>query len=295
MAERMIDSNGIRMWTEAFGDRRNPTLLLVMGASAQGIQWPVPFIDEFVARNYHVIRYDNRDTGQSTCFDFAKNPYTLDDLANDAVGVLDAYDVGSAHVAGASMGGMITQMLMIKQPKRVRSATIIMSSPLSGGGGDDGAPVLGAADLKGPDPQWLAELVTLQQAMPMNTPAELVEMRVAMFTKLAGSLPVDTAGIRDVATREVARATNFAAQANHSLAIGASSPRDRRPLLRKTSIPTLVVHGTEDPILPYPHGKALADAIPGAKLLTFDRMGHDLPAQVWPRLIDAMLATMQRA
>jgi pimeloyl-ACP methyl ester carboxylesterase len=294
MAERMIDSNGIRLWTEDFGDRRNPTLLLVMGASAQGIQWPVPFIDEFVARKYHVIRYDNRDTGQSTCFDFAKNPYTLDDLANDAVGVLDAYDVGSAHVAGASMGGMITQVLMIKQPKRVRSATIIMSSPLSGGG-DDGAPVLGAADLEGPDPQWLAELVALQQSMPTNAPADLIEMRVAMFTKLAGSLPVDTAGIRDVATREVARATNFAAQANHSLAIGASSPRDRRPLLRKTSIPTLIVHGTEDPILPYPHGKALADAIPGAKLLTFDGMGHDLPLQVWPQLIDAMLTTMQRA
>ena len=184
MAERTIDSNGIRLWTEDFGDRSNPTLLLVRGASAQGIQWPVPFIDEFVARKYHVIRYDNRDTGQSTCFDFAKNPYPLDDLANDAVGVLDAYDVGSAHVAGASMGGMITQMLMIKQPKRVRSATIIMSSPLSGGG-DAGAPVLGAADLKGPDPQWLAELVALQQSMPLNTPADLVEMRVAMFTKLA--------------------------------------------------------------------------------------------------------------
>src|SRR4051794_18249869 len=114
MAERIIDSNGIRMWTEAFGNPRDPTLLLIMGASAQGIQWPEPFIDEFVKRKFHVIRYDNRDTGQSTCFDFAKAPYTLDDLANDAVGVLDAYDVGSAHVAGASMGGMIAQTLMIR-------------------------------------------------------------------------------------------------------------------------------------------------------------------------------------
>jgi pimeloyl-ACP methyl ester carboxylesterase len=102
MAERVIDSNGIRIWTEDFGDRGNPTLLLIMGASAQGIQWPVPFIHEFVARKYYVIRYDNRDTGQSTCFDFAKTPYTLDDLADDAVGVLDAYDIGSAHVAGSS-------------------------------------------------------------------------------------------------------------------------------------------------------------------------------------------------
>ncbi|HTO56482.1 MAG TPA: alpha/beta hydrolase, partial [Pseudomonadales bacterium] len=133
MAERMIDSNGIHLWTENFGDPRNPTLLLIMGASAQGIQWPEPFIEKFVERKYHVIRYDNRDTGQSTCFDFSENPYTLDDLANDAIGVLDAYDVGSAHLAGASMGGMITQTLMVQQPKRVRSASIIMSSPLAGG------------------------------------------------------------------------------------------------------------------------------------------------------------------
>jgi pimeloyl-ACP methyl ester carboxylesterase len=292
MAERIIDSNGIRLWTEDFGDRRNPTLLLVMGASAQGIQWPEAFIQPFVDKGFHVIRFDNRDTGQSSCFDFAKQPYNLDDLANDAVGVLDAYDVDAAHVAGASMGGMITQMLMIRQPKRVRSATIIMSSPLAGS--VDGVPMLRSDDLEGPDPKWLGEMMQLQMSMPTSTPAELIDMRVAMFTKLAGRLPVDTAGLRDIATREVGRAINFAAQANHSLAIGASSPNDRRPLLRKTSIPTLVVHGTDDPILPYPHGKALAEAIPGAKLLTVDGMGHDLPVQVWPQIIGEMIAVTQR-
>lgn len=291
MAERIIDSNGIRVWTEDFGDRSNPTLLLVMGASAQGIQWPEAFIQPFVDRKFHVIRFDNRDTGQSSCFDFAKHPYNLNDLAADAVGVLDAYDVGSAHVAGASMGGMITQTLMIQQPKRVRSATIIMSSPLAGS--VDGVPMLRTDDLEGPDPKWLGEMMQLQMSMPTSTPAELIDMRVAMFTKLAGRLPVDTAGLRDIATREVGRAINFAAQANHSLAIGASSPTDRRPLLRKTSIPTLVVHGTDDPILPYPHGKALADAIPGAKLLTIEGMGHDLPVQVWPQIIGEMIAVTQ--
>jgi pimeloyl-ACP methyl ester carboxylesterase len=293
MAERIIDSNGIRLWTENFGDRRNPTLLLVMGASAQGIQWPEAFIQPFVDKGFHVIRFDNRDVGQSSCFDFAKQPYTLNDLAVDAIGVLDAYDVSAAHVAGASMGGMITQTLMIQQPKRMRSATIIMSSPLAGS--IDGVPMLRSDDLEGPDPQWLGELIQLQMSMSTSTPADLIDMRVAMFTKLAGRLPVDTAGLRDIATREVGRAINFAAQANHSLAIGASSPNDRRPLLRKTSIPTLVVHGTEDPILPYPHGKALADAIPGAKLLTIEGMGHDLPVQVWPQIIGEMIAVTQRA
>jgi pimeloyl-ACP methyl ester carboxylesterase len=185
------------------------------------------------------------------------------------------------------------QMLMIKHPKRVRSATIIMSSPLAGS--RDGVPMLSSDDLPGPDPKWLADMVAMQQSMPTNTPAELIDMRVAMFTKLAGRLPVDSAGLREVATREVTRATNFAAQANHSLAIGASSPNDRRPLLRNTSIPTLIVHGTEDPILPYAHGKALSETIPGATLMTVDGMGHDLPAMVWPRLIDAMVAVTARA
>jgi pimeloyl-ACP methyl ester carboxylesterase len=293
MAQRTIEANGIRLWTEDFGDRRDPTLLLIMGASAQGIQWPEPFIQQFVDRNFHVIRYDNRDTGQSSCFDFAKQPYDLDDLARDAVGVLDAYDVESAHVAGASMGGMITQTLMIRYPKRVRSASIIMSSPLAGS--RDGMPMLMADDLPGPDPEWLAKIVALQQTMPTNTVDEMIDMRVAMFTSLAGRMRVDTAALRDIASREVARAMNFAAQANHSLAIGASSPNDRRPLLKKTSIPTLVIHGTDDPILPYPHGKALAAAIPGAKLLTFDGMGHDLPAAVWPEMVREMLAVTQRA
>lgn len=293
MAQRTIEANGIRLWTEDFGDRRDPTLLLIMGASAQGIQWPEPFIQQFVDRNFHVIRYDNRDTGQSSCFDFAKQPYNLDDLARDAVGVLDAYDVESAHVAGASMGGMITQTLMIRYPKRVRSASIIMSSPLAGS--RDGMPMLMADDLPGPDPEWLAKIVALQQTMPTNTVDEMIDMRVAMFTALAGRMPVDTAALRDIASREVARAMNFAAQANHSLAIGASSPNDRRPLLKNTAIPTLVIHGTDDPILPYPHGKALAAAIPGAKLLTFDGMGHDLPAAVWPEIVREMLAVTQRA
>jgi pimeloyl-ACP methyl ester carboxylesterase len=293
MAQRTIEVHGIRLWTEDFGDRRNPTLLLIMGASAQGIQWPEPFIQQLVDRGFHVIRYDNRDTGQSSCFDFAEQPYNLDDLASDAIGVLDAYDVESAHVAGASMGGMITQTLMIQYPQRVRSASIIMSSPLAGS--RDGMPMLMADDLPGPDPEWLAKIVALQQTMPTNTVEEMIDMRVAMFTSLAGRMPVDTAALRDVAKREVARATNFAAQANHSLAIGASSPNDRRPLLKKTSIPTLVIHGTDDPILPYPHGKALAAAIPGAKLLSFDGMGHDLPVGVWPEIIREMLAVTQRA
>lgn len=134
MTERIIEANGITIWTESFGDPTDAPLLLIMGATAQGIYWPDDFCQALVEQSRFVIRYDNRDTGQSTCFDFATNPYTLDDLAADAIAVLDAYGIEQADIAGASMGGMITQTLMIQAPERVRSATLIMSSPLSGGG-----------------------------------------------------------------------------------------------------------------------------------------------------------------
>ena len=282
MSERFVNGNGIRIWTEDFGDRRDPAILLIMGASAQGIQWPEPFIERLVAAGLHAIRYDNRDTGRSTCFDFATSPYTLDDLANDAVAVLDAYDLASAHVVGASMGGMIAQQLMIHHPRRVRSATIIMSSPLSG------AALMSGESLPGPDPTWLAEFAA-GGAMPVDTPAQQIEMRVAMFAGLAGRIRPDVDAIRAIATREVARATNFAAQANHSLAITTTTPDDRRPLLRSTSIPTLVIHGSDDPLVPCAHGQALADTIPRARLMTIDGMGHDLPQSQWPDVTQAIV------
>ena len=285
MSERMIVANGIELWTEDFGKRRDPALLLIMGASAQGIQWPEAFVARLVDRGFYVIRYDNRDTGQSTCVDFASAPYTLTDLARDAVGVLDAYELPSAHVVGASMGGMIVQTLMMHHAERVRSATIIMSSPLSGIDGSD--------DLPGPDPKWLADFVALASG-PLDTKQEQIEMRVKLFSNLAGKIAPDVAALRDVATREVSRAKNFAAQNNHSLAIAASEPADRRPWLAKTTIPTVVIHGTEDPILPLPHGEAIARTIPGARLITLEGAGHDLPESTWNAIVDG-IATVTRA
>ena len=125
----MVRANGIEIWAEDFGEPRNPAVLLVMGAGGQGILWPDEFCAALVAAGHYVIRYDNRDTGQSTCVEFAKAPYTLSDMARDAVGVLDAFGVERAHVMGASMGGMICQTLAIEHAGRLRSMTSIMSSP----------------------------------------------------------------------------------------------------------------------------------------------------------------------
>lgn len=292
MAEKIVRANGIDIWTEDFGDPADPLLLLIMGASAQGIYWHEDLVQAIVDRGRYVIRYDNRDTGQSTCFEVGVPPYTLDDMAADAVGVLDAYGIATADVAGASMGGMIVQALALQHRDRIRSATIIMSSPLSGGGAQ---PELGSDDLPGPDPEWMAETFAMMAA-PVETREEKIAMRIEMFRRLAGSAePFNEERQRDIATREVDRAKDFAAMNNHGIAIGMSSPPDRRPLLKDLDLPTLVVHGTEDPILPYEHGVALAETIPGAAFLTLEGAGHEMPDMYLDGMIDAMMEVSARA
>lgn len=292
MAEKIVRANGIDIWTEDFGDRADPPVLLIMGASAQGIYWAEHLVQAIVDRGRYVIRYDNRDTGQSTCFEVGAPPYTLDDMAADAVGVLDAYGIATADVAGASMGGMIVQALALHHRDRIRSATIIMSSPLSGGGAQ---PQLGSDDLPAPDPEWMAETFAMMAA-PVETREEKIAMRIEMFRRLAGSAePFNAERQRDIATREVDRAKDFAAMNNHGIAIGMSSPPDRRPLLKDLDVPTLVVHGTEDPILPYEHGVALAETIPGAAFLTLEGAGHEMPDMYLDGMIDAMMEVSARA
>ncbi len=133
MAERTVRANGIEIWAEDFGEPRNPAVLLVMGAGGQGILWPDEFCAALVAAGFYTIRYDNRDTGQSTCVEFAEAPYTLSDMARDAIAVLDAFGVDRSHVVGASMGGMIGQTLAIEHAGRLRTLTSIMSSPAGAG------------------------------------------------------------------------------------------------------------------------------------------------------------------
>ena len=187
MSERVVGANGIEIWTEDFGDPADPALLLVMGATAQGIAWPDEFCQQLADGGRHVIRYDNRDTGQSTCRDYATNPYTVSDMAADAVGVLDAYGIDAAHVAGASMGGMITQALAIEHPTRVITMTSIMSSP----GGTATAAAIGGdasvATLPPPEPKVI-EMLMSRMASPPTTREEQIEVGMLGARVLAGSL-----------------------------------------------------------------------------------------------------------
>lgn len=287
MPEKMIQTNGIEICTEAFGQPNDVPILLVMGASSSMLMWEEGFIDKLVAGERFVIRYDNRDTGKSTGFDFDKQPYTVSDMAADAAGVLDGYGIASGHVVGQSLGSLIVQHLALDHRARVRSITPIMSSPdtsaaLPAVGGEAESTVL-----PGPTKVWVEAVAELGILDERDLPAA-VDLKVGMLRLLQGSAyPYPEEKMRVIIAAEVARANDYAKANNHILAF-ASTPRwiDR---LETLDVPTLVIHGTEDIVLPYEHGKALAKAIDGAELLTLEGVGHAMPEEEWDRIATAIV------
>ncbi len=259
--EREINSNGIELWTEDFGNPSEATVLLIMGMFTQGIFWSDALIEMIVASGRHVIRYDNRDVGRSSCIDFGTDPYTFHDLAVDATGILDAWDIEHAHVFGLSMGGMIVQQMMIDVPERLLSATIACSSPTAGSQTDiDDLPLTALTPIEAERAAW-------------------IEQQVAALGPEGGSMR-SMFGVAWDRARDVTKA------GNHLRAFHRSTPKDRCPLLAGCSTATTVIHGREDPIFPPAHAEALAAAIPNAKLAIFD-MGHEYAAPCLPTIVNS--------
>jgi len=276
-------ANAIELEYETFGDRAAKPLLLVAGLSQQLIGWDDDFCSQLADRGFHVIRFDNRDCGLSTWMEEAgpadiaaafsgnaKPAYQLDDLADDAVGLLDALGIGAAHVVGASMGGFIAQLVALNHPDRVLSLTSIMSGP---GGHDEVAP----------KPEGAAVLM----ARPPATREERIEQAMSLHHALLGSRdPFDEAFERARATRAVDRAYYPAGIGRQLVAILAAKSRLER--LKALRVPTLVIHGIDDVLVPVENGRLVAAAVPGARLVEFEGMGHDLPRRVWPQGLDAI-------
>ena len=276
-------ANGIELEYETFGDRAAKPLLLVAGLSQQLIGWDDDFCSQLADRGFHVIRFDNRDCGLSTWMEEAgpadiaaafsgnaKPAYQLDDLADDAVGLLDALGIGAAHVVGASMGGFIAQLVALNHPDRVLSLTSIMSGP---GGHDEVAP----------KPEGAAVLM----ARPPATREARIEQAMSLHHALLGSRdPFDEAFERARATRAVDRAYYPAGIGRQLVAILAATSRLER--LKALRVPTLVIHGIDDVLVPIENGRLVAAAVPGARLVEFEGMGHDLPRRVWPQGLDAI-------
>ena len=277
----LVTSGELRLWVERIGDPADPAVLLIAGVESQGIGWPSVLVDRLVAGGLQVIRYDHRDTGQSDSVDFDKSPYSMVDLVEDAVAVLDGLQVESAHVVGASMGGVIAQWLAATHPDRVLSL-ILMSTT---------AP--GRRDLPPPDASFLARSDEITK-LPRGTDEERVEADVQVYELMnGGSLPFDEGAARNLAQRHFARARDWAKSANHHRI---SEQRNEPPALTAIRAPTLVIVAEADPIFPPPHAEALAEGIPGARAVRVPGMGHTYFSPGLPEhLADQILAFIQES
>lgn len=277
VAEKFVRHDGLELWTEDFGDPADPALLLVVGASASAMHWKESLCRELAGRGLHVIRYDQRDSGRSSLVDFERNPYDCYDLARDAVAVLDAYGIAAAHVWGASMGGLVCQILGLEHRDRVLTATLMCTaSNLSG----VPASLAGQETTFDPpcDPAYVAELTQLAveaAAHPPITRDELVALRRRNFRALSGTR-YDADGLEHIVPLDIDRALAPGRPDSHPLAVAASGP-DLAPRLATLDLPVLVLHGDEDPIVPVEHGRRLAAAIPGARYVELKGWGHALP------------------
>ncbi|MEV6305476.1 alpha/beta hydrolase [Actinoplanes sp. NPDC051861] len=255
MTETFVTSGSLRLWTERIGDPDHPAVLLIAGQAAQGYCWPDALVGRLVASGAQVIRFDHRDTGLSSTVDFDTNPYDISEMSEDVVAILDAYRLPSAHIVGASLGGVLAQWLGVHRPARVSSLTLLSTTPM----GEDPGP---------PSPRFLQHL-----AGAAGTPHG-VESDIALFRVMNGDVrPFDEPAARAVLERCWARALDPAAAAHHGPAAWREDPNLLAPLSAITA-PTLVVHGDQDPIFTVAKAEALVAAIPDARLHVVPGMGH---------------------
>lgn len=291
MAEEVCTVGDIELCYERFGDPADPAMLLVMGLNMQMLGWHDELCELLTRRGFHVIRFDNRDVGRSSRLSHLPPPtlrqivlrdrraagYALADMADDAVGLLDHLGIERAHVVGASMGGMIAQKIAIRRPERTVSLVSMLANT---GSRRSGQPALRAYPI-------------FLRSAPRDRTAYL-EHAIKLFATIGSpGFPRDDDGLRDIAGRSYDRGVDPAGSARQLAAILAE--RDRTPELRRLRVPSLVVHGTADPLVRPSGGRATAAAIPGARLLTIEGMGHDLPRPAWPRMVDAIAANAERA
>jgi pimeloyl-ACP methyl ester carboxylesterase len=288
-------ANNIEIEYDTFGDPSSEPLLLVMGLGGQMIAWEEELCMKFVNKGFFVIRYDNRDVGLSTKFeeygdpDIMKifiatqkgetitPPYTLEDMADDAAGLLDALNIEKAHICGASMGGMIVQLITLRHPNRVLSLTSIMSTT-------------GNPNLPQAKPEAMQVLLK-----PMPTEREaIIEESVKRGRIIYGSgFPYPEDKARENAAKFYDRA--FYPQGRRRQLVAIATTENRVPKLSSIKVPTLVVHGGDDPLVLVEGGKETAESIPGSELIIIEGMGHSLPIETWPQVVDAIAKNAEKA
>jgi pimeloyl-ACP methyl ester carboxylesterase len=275
MSERMIEANGVELCAESFGDPADSPLLLVMGLGASMLWWEEGFCRMLAEGGRFVIRYDHRDTGRSVSYEPGRPGYRGDDLVADAAGVLDAYGIPAAHVVGVSAGGASAQLLALDFPEHVRSLTLISTSFAVSSG------------RALPPPTAAFGRFVSSVEVDWSEPESVIEYLVDYSRVLAGEeRPFDEATFRALARRDVERARDFRSAQNHDLLHDEGRPREP---LSSITVPTLVIHGTADPMFPIGHGEALAEEIPDARLLRLEGAGHGVYRVDWEAIVAAIL------
>ena len=271
----MIEANGVELCTEAFGDPADAPILLIMGIEASMLWWEEDFCWMLAGAGRFVIRYDHRDTGRSVTYEPGRPEYTAADLTADAVGVLDGFGISAAHLVGVSAGGGIAQEVALDSADRVLSLILISTSPATPGD----------HDLPPPTAEFGRFVATAE--VDRSNPDSVIDYLVDYSRILAGGeRAFDETRVRELVRRDIERARDFAAVQNHDLmSHGEGSPK---PLSSITS-PTLVIHGTADPMFPLEHGEALAEEIPGARLLRLEGAGHGVDRADWEVVVEAIL------
>ena len=276
----LIDTNGVELWVETYGAAKDPAVVLISGADSPGSRWDLGLVDALVRARLRVVRFDNRDCGLSTKID-PDELYTLDDMARDVVGVMDALAIDRAHIVGRSMGGMVAQLLALDHGERVRSLALLISSP---GLGDDRLP--------GPAEEFLDALAARQLAPPPKTRDERVDYLVEVFRLYAGTaVPFEESRLRAACAAEVERM--WYPESGHGHAAWSTATRVDR--LGEIAVPTLIMHGTVDPVVPVEHAHFMAAAIPDNEPWIIDGLGHETPAALTPELARRLLELFSRA
>ena len=312
----IVEANNINIWFEEFGSQAKETILLIMGANANCMHWDKEFIDQLVANDYHVVRFDNRDVGKTTWF--GKEPtlnkllkilpnfllkmivnsifglgvdekgrfkfsestsiqYNLSDMAKDAVSLMDSLKIEKAHIIGASMGGMITQIIALDYPERVLSITPIMTTP-----------GIQNESLSGPTEELLE---AMKKSFVFNLKGKIEDGVVEIYRQLTGSrFPFNEQKFRKKLKPIVAHGNNPFAL--HGAAVGASPDRTSR--LHEIEVPALIIHGTEDAILPLDHGVAVADGIKDSKRMIMEGVGHEIPEELIPEIVNEIVENIRR-
>ncbi|MFJ7753691.1 alpha/beta fold hydrolase [Peribacillus muralis] len=280
MSEQILKINSVDICTESFGNAKDPAVLLIMGAMSSLDWWDEDFCIRLAGQGRFVIRYDHRDLGRSTVYEPGTSNYTITDMADDAAGVLDAYSIEQAHIVGMSLGGLIGQILALRYPERVTTLTLIASS------------VFGTVmEELPPMDQRILDHHAKSASVDWANKESGIAFLADGWKTLAGSKPYEQERMYKLAKREAERAKQLPSRFNHAMLAGGDEYYDR---MGEISVPVLIIHGTEDPALPYEHGLALRKAIPQATLVTLDGSGHEIHREDWDEMIDSVVTLTSR-